>query len=141
MIQFHNHHVLFFQNLNERKDSEFNLSIKTNPGFVGQIGYANEAQNLGWKTPEDSLVTQKLLQLTSYDEASKLDSFSDASWTNSTQERDRELHSTVLNDPKRENRMSFDELGKVYTSISRRDILSKVKVGFFRRFFLEILFF
>ena len=87
--------------LNESKfDATFGVSIDTNAKFVSDIRYFSDAN--GNNSEDESLVSPMLLNMTSYDK-----DFDDVF------DEDGE-------------KMSFDDLGQMYTNISRKRILSKV---------------
>ena len=104
------------QILHSDVDAKLDLTINTNPKFVAAVAYPN------YDDARDPLVTEQLLNLTSYERHNIKDNHDEEDF-----ERERDLHSTVLNDPSHENRMSFDDLGQIYTNISRKRILSKVQ--------------
>ena len=86
----------------------------------------SEPERMRHAESKDSLVTQSLLNLTSYDTQDEQDR--DVGDAKTTLHRgDILLSSAILDDPGHENRMSFDDLEQVYKNISRRKILNKVK--------------
>lgn len=95
------------------------LEILMDPKYVVDVSYPTLTEaKLSSQINSDSLVTPSLLNMTSYDANKGI--------TEDFFEEERHLESSVLNDPAHENKMSFDELGQVYTNISRKRILSKV---------------
>lgn len=96
------------------------LEILMDPKYVVDVSYPTLTEaKLSSQINSDSLVTPSLLNMTSYDANKGI--------TEDFFEEERHLESSVLNDPAHENKMSFDELGQVYTNISRKRILSKVQ--------------
>ncbi len=107
------------------------LVIKANPKFVSKIGYG--------RSRTDSLVTPRLLDMTSYD--SNAGQWP-ASGTSEEEdfETDREMdlmavrasnngNNLAATASGRQKKMTFEDLGKVYTNISRKRILSKASNG------------
>ncbi|TRY67059.1 hypothetical protein TCAL_02730 [Tigriopus californicus] len=96
------------------------LEILMDPKYVVDVSYPTLAEaKLSSQINADSLVTPSLLNMTSYD--------ANKGVSEEFFEEERHFESSVLNDPTHENKMSFDELGQVYTNISRKRILSKVQ--------------
>ena len=103
------------------------LAITADPKFVSKIGYSYDAADDD--DDDGDLVSSRLLELTSYEDSSM-------AYRGSEDDSDyREMVAAaagptdLMGKQMRNKKMSFDDLGKVYTNISRKRILSKVRAA------------
>ena len=110
---------------NASKSDNGNLKMNINSKFVSSIAYPsnNPSPNLHKMASttsianNDSLVTPSLIHMTSYQQQ--------ADDEDGDFEAERDMDAAF--EEEEEERMSFDDLGKIYTNISRKRILSKVQ--------------
>ena len=89
------------------------LSMAANPKYVANLNYYQSP--LGRE--EDALLSEKILQLTSYNHSFEADEFAEETTTKSK---------TKMELSHQNDRVNFDDLGQIYKNISRKKILSKV---------------
>jgi hypothetical protein len=105
----------------------FGLILKKDERFVAKIEYPTmEEEDHYLRSQPDSLVTRSLLNLTSYEVDQNINNDNDnLELVDMDSEKERELFATVFRSSDGAQ-MSFDDLGQIYTNISRKRILSQV---------------
>ena len=132
-------------------DPNFNLNVRTNPKFVAKIQYPTQAQTSGEsffqhnRSVGESLTAvvgafnnDRVPRHDPLDRDEEMNSLDDdidemfdmdgkSGGGSGSSPGGGQMESSVLDAAANEARMSFDDLGQIYTNISRKRILSKVR--------------